>query len=501
MAQRVISEHSNQLHQLLVSVSRHLYFGSDGYVKYQEKPMEVNISNFSKSRKDHLVYYIVRDHFSGTFTLLIASTQRLHSLADFLYYAWSNDVGEDKYIWGMPDTIMIPRIVYLDGLAAGLNHLNIKVIHPSSGFASGVRVIKDIEDTLLFYMRETVDHSLEGLNKLRAKIYNYLIKSSYRENYYCKWLDHLPSGAHPRIIPPYADFIELFAANQLASSSGLSVVDPENVEQEPLHNMQIREGKPLPTNLPKFSPEKLSKAQDLIYQAWEEPNRQKRLDLARRALHISPYCADAYNLLADSITYNEERLQLYEQGVKVGRMSLGDLYFKRYTGDFWVETDSRPYMRSLEGWSECLWKNGQRQEAIQNYQEMLRLNPRDNQGIRYTLINCLLEEGLEEEAAWLLTEYEEPTCFMLYSKVLLSFRRWGKNEASKLLSQALSSNVHVPPYLLGVKYIPRVLPDVYQWGSQEEAVIYAADAIQAWKTTSGALDWLSAETDNIRGRF
>ena len=66
MTQRLVSEYSNQLHQLLVSVSKHLYFGSDGQVKYQEKPMEVNISNCSKSRREHLVYYILRDHYSGT---------------------------------------------------------------------------------------------------------------------------------------------------------------------------------------------------------------------------------------------------------------------------------------------------------------------------------------------------------------------------------------------------------------------------------------------------
>lgn len=48
------TNHSNQLHQLLVSVSRHFYAARDGNLKYQEKPFEVNIKNYQKSKKDHL---------------------------------------------------------------------------------------------------------------------------------------------------------------------------------------------------------------------------------------------------------------------------------------------------------------------------------------------------------------------------------------------------------------------------------------------------------------
>jgi hypothetical protein len=43
----------------------------------------------------------------------------------------------------------------------------------------------------------------------------------------------------------------------------------------------------------------LKKAQDLMYQAWEESNPARRIVLAHRALEISPDCADAYVLLAE----------------------------------------------------------------------------------------------------------------------------------------------------------------------------------------------------------
>ena len=44
----------------------------------------------------------------------------------------------------------------------------------------------------------------------------------------------------------------------------------------------------------------LDQAQDLIYDAWELADPIKRSRLARKALKISPDCADAYVLLAEA---------------------------------------------------------------------------------------------------------------------------------------------------------------------------------------------------------
>jgi tetratricopeptide (TPR) repeat protein len=196
-------------------------------------------------------------------------------------------------------------------------------------------------------------------------------------------------------------------------------------------------------------------------------------------------------LLAEESECPEERHNLYEQGVKAGRLALGDLFFKKYTGHFWGHLETRPFMRSLAGLSDCLWKNGQRQEAIANYQELLHLNPNDNQGIRYTLVNCLLAEGMDRDAAQLLLEYQESSCFMLYSEALLSFRRFGHDNTDKYLKKALLSNSHVPHFLLGLKPLPWSQPDSYSLGSEEEAIIYATDAYDIWKNTTGALAWLA----------
>lgn len=56
---------ANDTHQLLVSVSQHLFVAKHGILQYQDKPMEVHINSYADSKKEHLVYYILRDRFSS----------------------------------------------------------------------------------------------------------------------------------------------------------------------------------------------------------------------------------------------------------------------------------------------------------------------------------------------------------------------------------------------------------------------------------------------------
>jgi ST7 protein len=50
----------------------------------------------------------------------------------------------------------------------------------------------------------------------------------------------------------------------------------------------------------------IAKAQDVMYDAWERTTSRSRVALARKALGISPLCADAYNLLAEEAGSVEE---------------------------------------------------------------------------------------------------------------------------------------------------------------------------------------------------
>jgi len=243
----------------------------------------------------------------------------------------------------------------------------------------------------------------------------------------------------------------------------------------------------------------LAKAQDLMYDAWESSGK-RRVALAQKALKISGDCADAYGLLAEETARSlEEAKNLYELGVKAGERALGPKAFEEGVGHFWGILQTRPYMRARAGLAQSLWRLGKHQQAIDHYADMLRLNPNDNQGIRYLLAQGLLEEKADEAFDRLMRQYpHDAAAAWVYTRALWFFRREGEGKKSNAcIREALKVNRFVPSYLLGKKKIPQELPEYIGWGDESEAFAYAAEAINLWQETEGALEWL---TKSLTGR-
>lgn len=236
-------------------------------------------------------------------------------------------------------------------------------------------------------------------------------------------------------------------------------------------------------------------AQEIMYDAWEAGTRQRRVALAKKALEISPNCADAYVLLAEETAASlDEGIELYRKGVEAGERALGKKVFKEDVGYFWGLLETRPYMRARAGLAQRLWETGKHEEAVEHYRDMLRLNPNDNQGIRDLLMPCLIELDRDEDAERLFEQYgDDGMAVWMYSRVLLDFRRHGDSPAAKKsLKAALKENQNVPAYLLGRKKMPRALPGLYGFGDENEAVLYAHGNKAAWESTPGAVEWLAA---------
>jgi tetratricopeptide (TPR) repeat protein len=234
----------------------------------------------------------------------------------------------------------------------------------------------------------------------------------------------------------------------------------------------------------------LAEAQDLMYEAFDVEDPEEQAALAHRALVISPDCADAYVLLAEQADSLDESLKLYEQGVEAGRRALGEA-FEQHVGHFWGVIQTRPYMRARAGLADCLWVAGRRDESLAHYQEMLRLNPHDNQGLRYLVAPKLIETGRIDPLEKLFEQYDEDSTNWLYTRALATFRREGDADAAReLLAAALEANRHVPKYVTEQRPLPFDLPDCYSPGREDEAQLYTVESRAAWKSVPGALAWL-----------
>jgi tetratricopeptide (TPR) repeat protein len=240
----------------------------------------------------------------------------------------------------------------------------------------------------------------------------------------------------------------------------------------------------------------VQKAQQTMYRAWDEKNAARRLRLAHQALKESENCADAYVLLAEEEADTlEQAFKYYQEGVAAGERALGKKFFKENAGVFWGLLETRPYMRALAGKANCLWRLERQDEAIKAYQELLRLNPQDNQGIRYVLVDLFLGLKREDEVEKLLASYNDDwSTVWLYTRALLTYRSAGAStKANRKLKDALKENPHVPDYLTGKKRIPNRLPEMLEWGGESEAVDYAANHLNYWRSTPGAIQWLKEQ--------
>jgi tetratricopeptide (TPR) repeat protein len=236
----------------------------------------------------------------------------------------------------------------------------------------------------------------------------------------------------------------------------------------------------------------LSKAREIYYKACQAPSKTKRIALAKKAIEISPICADAYVLLAEHEAWaSDAQLALYRQAAEAGRKAIGD-EFEELTGEFWGWLETRPFMRAKLGLAICLGERNESEEALKHLREMLHLNPGDNQGVRSILAGYLLESSLHDELAALLKSYKDDASTDLsFSRALLAFRLHGDGAKSrKALAAAVEQNMHVRPYITGEKALPKSLPALYSWGGDSEAVHYADKFKKGWDETPGAADWL-----------
>jgi tetratricopeptide (TPR) repeat protein len=242
-------------------------------------------------------------------------------------------------------------------------------------------------------------------------------------------------------------------------------------------------------------------AQQVMYEAWDASDVSERVTLAKRALKISADCADAYVLLAEETARTkEEKLALYQRGVEAGERALGPEFFKENVGHFWGMVESRPYMRARQGVAETLFGIGRKQEAFQHWRDMLRLNPNDNQGVRYALAGELTGEQRWQELADLLDGAypDDVAAEWLYAKALLRFAQRGDcPESRQALAKAIRQNRFVPDYLIGKKAFPQKQPTTIRMGGEDEGCCAADLLLKGWRQTPGALDWLKGQTDAV----
>ena len=233
------------------------------------------------------------------------------------------------------------------------------------------------------------------------------------------------------------------------------------------------------------------RAQEMVYQAQEMPIIEGK-KLIKKALKLDPENVDALKYLADVEENLDKALKMYEKAVKIAEKNLGKSFFKENKGYFWGLIETRPYMRVSADYARCLFMNGEVDKSLKIYEDLLELNPMDNQGIRYEISTALLRNKQLSKYESLIKKFEDEDCALWhYNNAIYHFIKTGDSKTSnKALLKAYKSNRHVLDFMLGIKELPHHPPSYIGRGDENEAVAYVYDTWKVWENIDGGFMWL-----------
>ncbi|RKZ35277.1 MAG: hypothetical protein DRQ37_06800 [Gammaproteobacteria bacterium] len=110
-----VSEHPNAAHVLHLAVARRLFL-ENGTLRYQEKTLGVTLENHHEAERKPVVYYLIRDHFTGKMYVELSFEVSLNYIVGFLDRAWadkSNRMAGNYSVQcdfrGRPQTLVVPE--------------------------------------------------------------------------------------------------------------------------------------------------------------------------------------------------------------------------------------------------------------------------------------------------------------------------------------------------------------------------------------------------------
>lgn len=251
--------------------------------------------------------------------------------------------------------------------------------------------------------------------------------------------------------------------------------------------------KPIPS-FPKESLTIKEQAQDLIYEAIEQ-SEDKGYQLALEALQMDPDCTEAYEYLGALEPIPETAILYFKNGVDIGRRIFANTYFKENVGNFWLIHETRPFMRCLRAYADCLSDLGRFHDSIEVFEEMIKLNPNDNQGVRdQLLIYSIKINDFNKFRKYDKMYKDDQGASMSFNRALFAFKTEGSSSNSNgLLNRAIRANKHIIPKLIS-KTPQLEIPEVYGVGDIDEAKYYTFFARKIWHETDRAIDWVKRET-------
>jgi tetratricopeptide (TPR) repeat protein len=159
----------------------------------------------------------------------------------------------------------------------------------------------------------------------------------------------------------------------------------------------------------------------------------------------------------------------------------------------WGFLENRPFLRLYQGYGLSLMKMGQSEKALEVFENMLAMNPNDNQGVRGLVVECNFGLNRPEAVLALCDRYRTDGMEQLaYGRPLALFQLGRIQEAAKALRRAR-------------KFLPLIAEELVKtthkrpdgWneeritlGGKDQAYDYWKEHGKYWQDTPGAIAFL-----------
>ncbi|MEY6433026.1 hypothetical protein ABC977_11485 [Thioalkalicoccus limnaeus] len=162
----------------------------------------------------------------------------------------------------------------------------------------------------------------------------------------------------------------------------------------------------------------------------------------------------------------------------------------------WTSERNRPALRLLFRLYLQQVEAGERNRAAATLEDLLRLNPRDNHGVRADLMNLYLRDRQDRKALALARRFpDDRLADLAYGEVLALYRLGEAERAAQVLDQAVGRLPSIPAYLTRQRIKP---PNHAHWsmppGGDDQAWLYREAMRDVWVAEPGVLAWLKRMT-------
>jgi tetratricopeptide (TPR) repeat protein len=251
-----------------------------------------------------------------------------------------------------------------------------------------------------------------------------------------------------------------------------------------------------------------ARAFDMFHEALEDfeaGNLRKAESDLRLLLEGFPEFIDAYHhlavILVETRRHREAR-QDWEAAVEIGRSAFPKTFKRGRHKLPWEILDNRPFLRAYHSWGLQLLEEEAVAEALAVFNEILSMNPNDNQGIRALAIDCYLRLGQPNQVLAICKRYQNDTMEeVLYGRPLALFQLRQEREARTALIKAIEILPLVAKELMKKTHRPpkNLNPDYITHGGKDQAYYYWKQNGQHWEKTNGALQFVASVLANRAG--